>query len=177
MKNLNTLILALFLLISLHFSCKKSNMPNLVDNQSISDEIIMQQLISRLGSYHVICRIRTGTFTIDSTGLGPIEVLIDSFSLDTMILSIAENMISDDHSNQFIDKNTIFVSTEHKRHKHTDLFYIYLNNSKIKFGYPRDGYSCKCSGGLRFENDSIFYRNYRMTSFENHLVCSGTKIN
>ncbi len=127
MKKSTILIFTLYLLISLHFACKKNSMPDLTDNESIANDslrildsinmVIMEKLTPHLGNYNVTCRLRTTDIIGDSSLVeGYKEVEIDSLFLDTVVLNIYENTSQDINIVRYINEKKILVSTKFLRH-------------------------------------------------------------
>lgn len=196
MKKSTIVIATFFLLISLHFACKQSNMSDLMENEPISNDsirildsinmamavadsinmVMMEKLTSQSGTYEVTCRVKTTDIIPDSL-YGYLEVPVDSFFTDTLVLDFIEDSLV--HSSSYLfPESTIFASTKLLQHGYPSYFFLQLEANTIKYKSTEDSYMCKCGGLLRLEGDSVYYRYFNgWSSFDISVVCTGTKIN
>jgi len=201
MKKSTVLISTLFLLITLHFSCKKNNMPNSVELEPVSTDsirildsirmamavadsinmIILEKVESQLGKYNVTCRLRTTDIVLDSTSnSGYSEVPIDSLFKDTLILDLLDGQLAYPHGTYYYTfiESTVFTSAKLLTYLAPSNFFLELNDNKIKYTFPEAPSMCKCFSAIHFENDSIYYRySNGWSSFDILVECDGTKIN
>lgn len=117
--------------------------------------VIMEKLIPQLGNYKVTCRVKT-TDVIPDSLYGYLEVPVDSFFIDTLVLDFIADSLVRSSSSYLFPKNTIFASANFLRHEYPSNFFLQLEANTLKYKSTEDSYMCKCGGLLRLERDTIY---------------------